>query len=144
MIKIAHRGNIYGPSTMENHPDHILSAINLGYDVEIDVWNIDNLYYLGHDKPKFLIDFNFLESISNNAWVHCKNLSALTKLSMINNINCFWHQQDDHTLTSMGYVWTYPGKSCEERSILVYLGMPNKDILSKNFYGICSDFVGNF
>ena len=26
------------------------------------------------------------------------------------SLNYFWHQTDDFTLTSHGYIWTYPGK----------------------------------
>ena len=43
MKLIAHRGNINGPNPeKENHPDYINTAIKSGYDVEVDVWFIDN------------------------------------------------------------------------------------------------------
>ena len=35
MILIAHRGNIDGPSEMENHPDHIQKALDAGFNVEV-------------------------------------------------------------------------------------------------------------
>ena len=44
---IAHRGNIDGPSEMENHPDHIAKALDLGFDVEVDVRIIDGRDVLG-------------------------------------------------------------------------------------------------
>ena len=31
MKLIAHRGNIDGPSEMENHPDHIQKALDAGF-----------------------------------------------------------------------------------------------------------------
>ena len=50
MIKyIAHRGNINGPSTKENHPEQIIKCIQMGYDVEIDIRYINYNIYLGHD-----------------------------------------------------------------------------------------------
>ena len=55
------------------------------------------------------------------------------------NIHCFWHQEDDVTLTSRGYMWTYPGKKLFYNSICV---MPQKPLLEKNYLGICSDYVG--
>ena len=36
---ISHRGNINGKNeSMENHPLAIQTALNAGFDVEIDVW----------------------------------------------------------------------------------------------------------
>ena len=52
MILISHRGNIDGKKPhLENQPDYIDEAIALGYDVEIDVWLIDGVLFLGHDAP---------------------------------------------------------------------------------------------
>ena len=42
-------------------------------------------------------------------WFHAKNIEAFYELLKL-NIVCFWHQNDDVTLTSNGYIWTYPGK----------------------------------
>ena len=41
MKYIAHRGNMNGPSALENHPDHIREALQAGFDVEVDTWVID-------------------------------------------------------------------------------------------------------
>jgi len=56
---------------------------------------------------------------------------------MKDNIHCFWHQEDDVTLTSKGYLWTYSGKELTENSIAV---LPEKkpDV---EVAGICSDYV---
>ena len=53
MILIAHRGNIDGPSEMENHPDHIQKALDAGFHVEVDAWVIDGEIFLGHDEPQY-------------------------------------------------------------------------------------------
>ena len=40
MILIAHRGNISGiDDARENSPKYISEALNIGYDVEVDVWH---------------------------------------------------------------------------------------------------------
>ncbi len=104
LIVISHRGNINGPDKhVENHPDQIKKAISLGYDVEIDVWYKENQLYLGHDKPQYKVDLTFLKN--SRLWCHAKNLKAL-KYMLANKIKCFWHQEDNFTLTSNGYIWT--------------------------------------
>ena len=60
MILISHRGNLNGSLQWEeNRPDYINNALDLGYDVEIDVWKQPDGWYLGHDEPQFLIDEEF-------------------------------------------------------------------------------------
>ena len=50
MVLISHRGNINGPILeMENKPDYIDKAINLGYEVEIDVWYENDKLWLEDD-----------------------------------------------------------------------------------------------
>lgn len=149
MQLISHRGNILGPvPNKENNPSYIDSTINSGYDVEIDIRLIDNQFWLGHDEPQYQIDNEWLIERISNLWIHCKNIDALYKFSNNeNNYNYFWHQNDDFTLTSKNYIWTYPGKEYTTRSIIV---MPewNTDIDSLgslknlNCHGICSDYVG--
>ena len=61
MILISHRGNLNGKTDDENKPKYIEQALNQGFDVEIDVWYIDNQFWLGHDKPQYKISEGFLE-----------------------------------------------------------------------------------
>ena len=106
MFLISHRGNINGKNVQkENSPDYILKALSFGYDVEIDVWYVNNKFFLGHDTPQYEISIEFLKN--DKLWCHAKNLASLEKM-LYNNITCFWHQTDDYTLTSKGYIWTYP------------------------------------
>ena len=92
MILISHRGNINGKnSDRENSIEYIEEALDMGYNVEIDVWVIDNKFYLGHDNPLYEVDFLFL--INNKLWCHAKNLEALLKMKNY-DINCFWHEND--------------------------------------------------
>jgi hypothetical protein len=98
MKLIAHRGLINGPDkTIENHPDQIKLAIDQGFGCEVDLWfDEDSRFYLGHDRPQYSIDKDFLIEHKKRLWIHAKNLKALYWLSTTNNFfNYFWHQNDD-------------------------------------------------
>ena len=61
MKLISHRGNISGPNPeRENHPEYIFEVLQAGYDVEIDVWFVDNKFMLGHDEPQYEFPFELL------------------------------------------------------------------------------------
>lgn len=148
MKLIAHRGNLIGPlPEKENSIDYIEEAISKGYDVEVDLRVKDNDYYLGHDDFQHLTSLEWLLQYKNILWIHCKNHDALEKMIESNTeFNFFWHQEDDYTITSKGYVWCYPGKIPTKKSIIV---MPEWEEDIKNLseikklygYGICSDYV---
>jgi hypothetical protein len=139
MIHISHRGNIFGRvKESENDPIYIQQALDKGFDVEVDVWHIDNQFWLGHDNPQYKVTEGFLEQ--HNLWCHAKNIDALYVMNTNYHIHCFWHQEDDVTLTSRGYLWTYPGKQLTSNSIAV---LPDGKV-PDNIVGICSDFIGNF
>jgi len=134
---ISHRGNISGPIiNYENNPDYIVAALKLGYDVEIDVRFFDSFFYLGHDKRQYKVNHEFLEK--KGIWCHAKNFEALEKLQKLNCIY-FWHENDDYTLTSNGYIWTFPKKKLLEKSICVLPEKSNYKLIK--CYGICSDYI---
>ena len=146
MILISHRGNLNGKQPdNENHPDYILRALVAGYNAEVDVWFIDGKFKLGHDKPQYSFPFYIFQNHFNKLWIHCKNIEAMVALNEFPNkhlLNYFFHQEDDITLTSKGYIWAYPGKQPIKNSIAV---MPelNKDDLTKAT-GICSDYIKDY
>lgn len=143
MIKIAHRGNTNGPNEeLENSPQHLYSALDKGFDIEVDVWIVDGQMYFGHDKPQHgPVKFSTLVDIAEHAWFHCKNFDALNFFASNNyQFKFFWHQDDDFTITSNGYIWSLPSKSYGPNSIVVdspLEGGPYPDDLA----GICSDWV---
>lgn len=141
MIKIAHRGNISGPDKKnENSPRKLEKALALGFDVEVDIWAIDNKLYLGHDAPTYSTDLDFINKIKSNSWFHCKNLQAILAIAKVEGTKYFWHQEDDYTLTSNNYIWTYPGKDVTSRSIIVLTEKVDFE-LYEHAYGICSDYL---
>lgn len=149
LIYISHRGNINGRNPeMENHPDYIKKALDLGYDVEVDVWYKNNKFYLGHDEPQYEISKELLSN--SKLWCHAKNIEVLNKINefyhidyFFTTINCFWHQNDDYTLTSHGYIWTYPNKPILQNCIAVLPELyPDWDI--SKAIGICSDYISRY
>lgn len=147
MILISHRGNLNGPSSEnENRPEYIDIAIELGFNVEIDVWYDGNDYFLGHDFPMYKISFEWLMKRKHVLWVHCKSVIALSKFYNLfiqgATLNYFWHETDTATLTSLGYIWAFPGKQPIDSSIAVMPEIEN-DSLQKCI-GVCSDFISNY
>ena len=141
MRLISHRGNINGPNPkMENEPKYIANAISQGYEVEVDIWFIDNVLYLGHDKPQHSVDFRWFRDRFPKLWVHCKNIEAIEFFSLCEYpVNYFWHQTDDITLTSLNYIWTYPGKPINKGAIAVLPELyPLWNISEAG--GVCSDY----
>ena len=142
MICIAHRGNLNGPNPEhENKPEYLLLAISKGCYVETDLWLIDEKLYLGHDNPQYEINIDFLLSITDKLFCHCKNIPAL--YFIINNypiIECFFHDKDECVLTSKNHIWNYPGTILTVKSICV---MPERcnQLIEMPCYGICTDYV---
>ncbi len=144
MILIAHRGNTNGHmESWENEPTYIDIAIKNGFDVEVDVWYVDGQLYLGHDKPQYGVDFRWFRDRVLRLWVHCKNIEAVIFFKTNQyEFNYFWHETDTITLTSLNYIWAYPGKQPIEKSISVMPEINNDD--TKQCIGVCSDFIEKY
>jgi hypothetical protein len=147
MLLISHRGNIDGPIPhMENMPLYLDAALEKGFDVEMDVWVIDDKIFLGHDDGSYAIDLEWILGRKEKLWVHCKNVAAISFFSDLFKlgvrINFFWHENDTLTLTSQGYIWVYPGKQPVPSSIAVMPERENESI--ENCIGVCSDYILRF
>ena len=140
MILISHRGNINGSNPeMENNPEYIQKALDLGYDVEVDVWSIDKQFYLGHDEPQYKIERSFLQN--KKLWCHAKNIEAFYRM-IDDEIHCFFHDKDKVALTSRGYFWSAFEDEMTSKSICVM--PPSSRDLPKNIAGVCSDNIGYY
>ena len=140
MIYISHRGNISGPNEkFENKIEYVQNALDKGYEVEVDVRFKNDKFFLGHDNNQFEVDKNFL--LNKKIWCHAKTKDALSALEKI-KAHYFWHQEDDYTITSRGFVWTYPGKSLLTNSICVLPEVANYNEI--NCLGICSDYIERY
>ena len=96
-------------------------------------------FFLGHDEPENLINYEFIQK--KNLWFHAKNIEAFHELLKLKVI-CLWHQNDDVTLTSKGYIWAYPGKQPIKSSIAVLPEIHNDD--TTHAIGICSDNIKKY
>jgi len=150
MILIAHRGNIDGPNPeLENNPFYIDKAIEQGYNVEIDIrGSFYTKFYLGHDEAQYIVSPSWIFERASHLWIHAKDIQALHSLTQqASNFNVFWHQDDFYTMTTKGFIWTYPGHTLTPQSICV---MPEKfeGLYSQheinNCAGVCSDFIGKY
>ena len=151
MKLIAHRGNIDGKiPERENDPRYLREAMEAGYDVETDLWVVNDELFLGHNEPQFSLGmpqsdmwFNFLFKYNNSMWLHCKNLEALGKLYLYSDLNLFWHDKDDVILTTKRWLWTFPNKPLWPGSICV---LPERGINGdiEKCWGICSDFPAKY
>jgi len=152
MKLIAHRGNLYGENpARENTPKYIEEAIELGFDVEIDIratrdtdsnW-MSYKYILGHDQGDTEVSYEWLLQYADKLWVHCKDLGSLHALHG-SPLNYFWHQEDDFTLTSQNIIWTYPLKKVTDKSVIVCFTEEEARNYIYNYplFGICCDWVG--
>lgn len=138
---IAHRANLNGPNPeIENSVKSVYECFDLNLDVEIDVWFFEETgFWLGHDKPEHSLMLAGEILTDERTWCHAKNLQAALKLKEI-GAHYFWHQEDDFTLTSNGFFWTYPGKKLSKNSIAVMPEMKYDESTLHLACGICTDF----
>ena len=143
MLIISHRANLKGPDpSIENKPEAIVHAIKEGFAVEVDLRMKDRQLYFGHDEAQYETDINFLKKYKQNLWIHCKEMETM-EFCLDQALHCFWHNDDDYTLTNYRYVWAYPGK--EPVGKLSILVMPEwhwkpHEVLLKKPYGVCTDY----
>lgn len=134
---ISHRGNLSGSNPdMENHPSYILQAVDAGYDVEVDVWWIDDGFFLGHDTTQYRVELNWLESLP--LWCHAKNEEAFSKM-LATNLHFFWHETDRFTMTSRKIPWCFPG-NYQKHGVTVIKQSPREMKLDREVFGICTDY----
>jgi hypothetical protein len=143
MILISHRGNVNSVNLeRENSQSYIQEAIDLGYDVEIDVRYIDDKFWLGHDEPDYEVELKWLLERKNNLWIHCKNFEALSEL-LETDLRVFYHLQEDYTIISDKHIWAHNLENVDSRCIIPLI---NKDDILKwvpiEVHGVCSDYIG--
>lgn len=136
MIIISHRANLYGPDLeLENTSIGIRIALELGFDVEIDVWNIHGAYYLGHDEPKEKIDKKFL--LNDKLWCHAKNIDSMEAMIKDKINHFFYHDKDLFTITSKNF----PIAHCDIQTENTISVIKNKPVdTPKTKLGIMTDY----
>lgn len=142
MHRVSHRGNMFGRSLdKENHPHYIEAALNAGYECEIDVWRVGNIWMLGHDNPQYYVNIQWLDN--PKLWIHAKNADAMLLMPKTFH-NVFWHESDLMALTSRGFIWTVSHHIHNSKVIIMCVEnteFPSSDIL-RRVGGVCSDYIG--
>lgn len=132
---ISHRGNLEGINpNLENNPEQITKVINVGFDVEIDLRTKNGKLFLGHDYSQYETSYEWLETNSKSLWVHAKDYESVEFLRRT-DFNWFWHDKDEMTLTSQGFIWSNIGKYFKSgiTVCLDYKELPNY------LLGVCTD-----
>jgi hypothetical protein len=150
MRLIAHRGNIRGKIPhLENTEPYIIDAITQGYQVEIDIWYVNQTLYLGHDDPLYKTSFEFLHKYSAKLLIHCRDLKALEFMhndKKLSKFNYFYHITEPAVISSHGDIIMHShANRCIDNSIYMLpeiLGIKNRYL--KKCAGICSDVIFNY
>lgn len=121
----------------ENTPVAISDALNAGFEVEVDVWKLDDGLYLGHDCPMQPIENWILKE--ENVWFHAKDFGALRLLTFTGKKNVFYHTDEDVVLTSKGHMWASPRHRIPG-AICVLPELYPDDPVPEDALGICTDF----
>ena len=141
-ILISHRGNLTGKQPeLENTPNYINAALAAGFKCEVDVFCHDNKLYLGHDLAQTETSVSYLQQVGIIA--HAKNLDALAAMLQA-NIHCFYHHNDNYTLTSRNWIWAFPGKPGTFVHPCIAVLPENYATDVTNFDGVCSDFIEQY
>ena len=148
MRLISHRGNVSGPNLEnENKPSFIQTAIDEGYDVEVDVRLLDAGLYLGHDNPDYPVELEWLVARKDRLWIHTKNFQAMNLL-IEHDLKVFYHQTEKHAVIgNTRFIWSCDLTEATERSVIPLIGEEEtekyKDVIM-NFYAVCSDYIRRF
>ncbi len=156
---ISHRGNYQGPSSIQENDPYVIERrfddyLSNGIFVECDLWLTDALY-LGHDRPQYKVDGQWIYRHKDFLYLHAKNREALEFI-----VNCqiegFFHDRDDFTLTYNGYIWAYPGILNPGKKTIIVL--PERSLINvtewsvkefykehgTNWFGMCTDYPEMF
>ena len=138
---ILHRGLMNGPDpTLENQETLLKAHLEEGWEVEVDVWSLDGVLWLGHDRPTTRLEDHRLLT-RPGVWVHLKNLEAAAVLPGF--AHTFIHDTDPAVYTSKGFLWCYPGNVVEHRRSVIVL--PERAGFKFPLLGkaaaVCSDYL---
>ena len=146
MIFISHRGNLDGVKEQrENSLAYIDEAIELGFDVEVDIRYKDGGLWLGHDEPQYRVKLGWLEDRKNNLWLHIKDYGSLLEMKKSDHLGLryFCHQSDEFTLVNNGYLWCHNIHEEMTDDCIIPL-LSSQDVVDyeqTSFGAVCSDYV---
>lgn len=79
MIYISYRGVFDGNNFQDaNTPNQITKAMNFGFNVMIDVWKVNDKFYLGNEQPTTEVTAKYLQN--KRFWLNARNNAMITFL----------------------------------------------------------------
>jgi hypothetical protein len=142
---ISHRGNIQGPvPDKENRPSYIDCALQLGYEVEVDLRFEKGEFWLGHDEAQYKIEKHWASLRKEHIWFHCKDIYSCLELAKLEeNFKYFCHEFDNYVITSTGKIWVHDLTKIIDNNCIIPLISLNDIKQYKNSapYGVCTDYV---
>jgi hypothetical protein len=142
MLLISNKGNITGPNVLlENTPEYIDFAIQQGYNVKIDFWYHNNKFFLGTNRPKTQIDWDWLTNIKRleYLWINCMDTQTFSFLLENGpSLNFFYNKSDNITITSKGIPWSNITNQYTSNTITC------NDTNIDKVVGVCSDWVSKW
>ena len=143
MILISHRGNVDSINIKrENTKSYIQEAIDLGYDVEVDIRYTDGKFLFGHDIGQYYVELQWLLDRKHKLWVHCKDFEAISEL-INSEVRVFYHDKEAYRIISDKHIWAHNLNNVDDKCIIPLLS--KDELMSWNpvdVYGICSDYIG--
>lgn len=154
---ISHRGNINGRNSKhENNPTWILEMLKKypKLYVEIDMWVINGVPYLGHDEPIYKLDYKFktyLVQEDYKFYINCKNYEAIEFCNRF-GFKHFTNNYDPYAMIkNSNKILTceiQPFEYVKHNPLFILLsselyGFPFKkldDEQSKHFFGVITDY----
>lgn len=146
MVRLfAHRANLSGPATGENHPEAIQECLRRGFGVEIDLWNVDGACWVGHHGPEHRVDADLLKD--DQVICHAKHIAVIPLLLQL-GVTVFGLEEDQFALCSNGLIWTNYGCPSTPRSIVCSPELMGAIETRAQYYarmkaccyGICTDY----
>lgn len=157
---ISHRGNLKGLNPQrENKVWAIEQCIEMGYQVEVDLWvkvvsednEYTNILFLSHDEPKpeDEISEEWLVEHENSLLIHCKNKEALEYCNESSYAEYFFHDKDRWAYTSNNNLICYGNKNDIVNTKFTIIMMPeHHDIkledIPRGIYAVCTDYIEKF
>ena len=146
MLYISYRGIIDGNNYQDaNTPSQLGKALGAGFSCMIDVWKVNDKFYLGNDQPITEVTAKYLQG--NRWWINARNTAMQTWLPTQNaklypNWFYFPYMPPPEYVTASNGKLVTPGTVAINNSSVVFLPEINDTSLLSTVklrcYGVCS------
>ena len=149
MIYISYRGIFDGNNFEDaNTPNQLGKALGMGFSCMIDVWKVDDKFFLGNDQPITEVTAKYLQG--NRWWINARNTAMQTWLTTQNPKlypNYFWFPaptENTPVTTSSGKLITPGTVAINNTSIIFLPEISDRGCFSTvklKCFGVCSNYL---